>query len=75
MNRIARWYIQKDDEVRLLVGRDDEKYEDPRLGPAGGWKVYKVKDVAFKTNRVYLEGLPVSLFVTLQLPLFFPSVI
>lgn len=61
INRIRRWNIRPDDKVRLLVGRPSEKFRDESEGAKGGYKVYKVLKVDLTRNRVYLEGLTVSL--------------
>lgn len=59
-NRIKRWNIVPGDKVRLLVGKPREKYMDEVRGKEGGWKVYTVSSVDMTRNRVYLNGLSVS---------------
>lgn len=59
-NRIKRWNIVPGDKVRLLVGKPSEKYMDEVRGKEGGWKVYTVSSVDMTRNRVYLNGLSVS---------------
>ncbi len=60
-DRIKQFNIHPGDRVRLLTGKAMHKYNDESQGEAGGWKLYTVKTVDMKLNRVFLEGLTVGL--------------
>lgn len=51
----------KGDRVRLLVGKDEDKFVDAAIGAASGYKIYTIAAVDQKRNKVYLEGVLVSL--------------
>ncbi|CAD6564185.1 MAG: hypothetical protein TREMPRED_004464 [Tremellales sp. Tagirdzhanova-0007] len=56
-DRIKLFNIHPGDRVRLLVGKDQDKFVDEQKGVAGGWKLYTVKKTEPQRSRVYLEGL------------------
>lgn len=60
-NRVEKWYLWKGDRVRISVGKDEHKFVDPSLGAAGGYKIYTISGVDQRRNKVYLEGLEVSI--------------
>ena len=58
-DRIKLFNIHPGDRVRLLVGKDQDKFIDEEKKAAGGWKLYTVKRTEPQRSRVYLEGLAV----------------
>jgi len=60
-SRIEKWYIGPGDKVRMLVGKDKDKYNDASVGVDSGYKLYTVSKVDMKTNRVYLDEFKVSI--------------
>ncbi|ORX34561.1 hypothetical protein BD324DRAFT_610123 [Kockovaella imperatae] len=54
-DRVRQWNIGPRDKVRLLSGEPEKMFVDPELGPKGGYKIYEVKSIDNKLNRVYLD--------------------
>jgi hypothetical protein len=70
-NRILKPNIFPGDRVRLMVGKDEEKYEfieDEHGKTKRIWKLYTVGAANIDKNRLYLEELRVCL-AALQLNL------
>lgn len=59
-DRIKFFNIHPGDRVRLLVGKDANKYNDEDLKAKSGYKLYTVGNTDLKKSKVYLEGLTVS---------------
>ena len=65
-DRIEKWYIGPGDKVRLLVGKDKDKYNDASVGVDSGYKLYTVTKLDQQKNRVYLDEFKVGVFAMWQ---------
>lgn len=57
-HRLERVNIREGDQVRLMVGKPKEKYQNGR-DTTDGYIVHTVHDVSLKTGRVYLKNVTV----------------